>query len=243
MNRALLCSAVALAAASFATPAMADVVVLDFEGINSSYPSTNYANILEYYNGGLSSQGTTGTDHNVSFSDNALAICLNTLSGSCSNTSRGGLGDPGSQQGGLFFLSGEETFLNVLDGFTTGFSFNYVSLSFSGSVNVYDGLNGTGAVLATLLLDPNAGSCPGYSAGFCPFSPIGVTFSGTALSIGFGGVANQIVFDDVTFGSEIPGGGDNAVPEPATWAMMLMGFGVVGSAMRRRRREGRSALA
>jgi hypothetical protein len=24
------------------------------------------------------------------------------------------------------------------------------------------------------------------------------------------------------------------VPEPATWAMMIMGFGLVGSAMRRR---------
>jgi hypothetical protein len=28
---------------------------------------------------------------------------------------------------------------------------------------------------------------------------------------------------------------ENAVPEPATWAMMLMGFGVVGFALRRRR--------
>jgi hypothetical protein len=29
----------------------------------------------------------------------------------------------------------------------------------------------------------------------------------------------------------------NAVPEPATWAMMLVGFGMVGSAMRYRRRS------
>jgi PEP-CTERM motif len=28
-----------------------------------------------------------------------------------------------------------------------------------------------------------------------------------------------------------------AVPEPATWAMMLFGFGLVGSAMRRSRRS------
>jgi hypothetical protein len=27
-----------------------------------------------------------------------------------------------------------------------------------------------------------------------------------------------------------------AVPEPATWAMMVMGFGLVGGAMRRRRK-------
>lgn len=39
----------------------------------------------------------------------------------------------------------------------------------------------------------------------------------------------------------IPGGGGNnppgAVPEPATWAMMLLGFGAIGAAMRRRRQS------
>lgn len=31
------------------------------------------------------------------------------------------------------------------------------------------------------------------------------------------------------------GGGDDAVPEPATWAMMIAGFGLVGGALRRRK--------
>jgi len=241
MKRALLCGVAALAAASFATPAAADVVVLDFEGVNATYPS-GFAFIEDYYNGGTSSDGTSGTNYGVNFSANAQAICLNTIGTACSNTSRGGLGDPNSQQGGLFFLSGTETFLNYLSGFDTGFAFNYVSLTQPGTVNVYDGLNGTGNILATLLLSPNSGSCDGYSAGFCPFSPTGVAFSGTALSIGFGGVANQIVFDDITFGSDIPGG-NNGVPEPATWAMMLMGFGATGVAMRRRRRRDTMATA
>ena len=48
--------------------------------------------------------------------------------------------------------------------------------------------------------------------------PIGVNFLGTAQSIVFGGVANYVVFDDVTFGKSTPG-----IPEPATWAMLLMG--------------------
>lgn len=216
-----------------ATGAQAAVVSLNFEKINAAYPSTNYAQIEEFYNGGTSNQGTSGTNFGVSFGRNALAICLNTIGNTsgCSNTSRGGIGDPASQRGGLFFLNGSETFLNYAAGFTTGFSFNYVSVSFAGSVGVYDGLNGSGNLLATLNLSPNSGSCPGYSAGFCPFRAAGVNFAGTGRSIAFGGVANQIVFDDVTFGSSTPGG---AVPEPATWAMLITGFGLVGGAMRRR---------
>ena len=35
------------------------------------------------------------------------------------------------------------------------------------------------------------------------------------------------------------GGGTGAVPEPATWAMMLAGFGLMGAAMRRRSAEAR----
>lgn len=88
--------------------------------------------------------------------------------------------------------------MDIPAGFTTGFSFNYVSLFDSGSVSVYSGLDGTGTLLATIDLTPNAGSCPGYDAEFCPFSPIGVAFTGTAESIEFSGVANEIAFDDVT---------------------------------------------
>jgi hypothetical protein len=39
-------------------------------------------------------------------------------------------------------------------------------------------------------------------------------------------------FDDFTFN-----GTNGAIPEPGTWAMMLLGFGAVGFAMRRRRSE------
>lgn len=204
--------------------ANAAIVTLDFENINPSYPSGNNTQILDFYNGGLSSVSTTGTNYGVSFGDNALALCLNTLAGSCSNGSRGGIGEPTSQQGGLFFLSGSETYLNYAAGFDTGFSFNYVSLSFSGSVSVYDGLNGSGTVLATLNLSPNAGSCPGYGASYCPFTPTGVLFSGTAKSIAFGGVANQIAFDDVTFGSDTPGPGPQSVPGPLPIFGAAMGF-------------------
>lgn len=208
--------------------ASAAPVVLDFEGVNGTYPS-GYANVQGFYNGGTSSDGTSGTNYGIEFTSNALAICLNTPGIACSNTSRGGLA-PGSEKGALFFLDGSETYMNVAAGFDTGFSFYYTAINYSSSVSVYDGLNGTGNLLATLALPTTASGCSStYSAGFCPFVASGIAFAGTAKSVSFAGVANQVVFDDVTFGSVTPG-----VPEPSTYAMF--GIGLAGLALARRRR-------
>ena len=241
MRKSILFAALATSAA-VAAPANAAIVVLDFENIGV-YPNDNIQ-VLDYYNGGTSSIGTSGTNYGVSFGSNAETLCFVTPGGGCgTNTSRGGVGDPASQFAGLFFLSGSETFLNFAAGFTTGFSFNYAAAFQAGSVGVYDGLNGTGNLLATILLPVNTAGCGADFSfvDFCPFGPAGVAFGGTARSIAFGGVANQIVFDDITFGSDRPGPG--AVPEPATWAMMLVGFGAAGAALRRGRRRRSRELA
>jgi hypothetical protein len=240
MNRKQTLLYAALTATMIAAPASAAPVVLDFEDINPTYGVTGTP-ILEFYNGGTSNAGTSGPDLGVSFSRNALALCLNTPGTSCSNTSRGGLGDPNSQRGALVFLDGAETFLNYAAGFEDGFSFFYSAPGFTGSVGVYDGLNGSGNLLATLALDLTpGGQCDdSYSGGalYCPFVAAGVNFAGIARSISFAGTANFITFDDVTFGSATPGNPDNGVPEPATWAMMIGGMGAVGGAMRRRNRK------
>ncbi len=209
--------------------AQADVIVLNFEGINATYPS-GAANIYDFYNGGTSSDGTSGVDYGVEFTDNALAICLNTPGVVCSNTSRGGVA-PGSELGALFWLEGPETYMNYAAGFENGFSFNYAAPNTPGSVSVYAGLNGTGGLLATLDLGLTPATCGSeYSALYCPFVAAGVNFDGVAMSISFAGTANFIVFDDVTFGSAIPG-----IPEPSTYA--LFAAGLLGLAYTARRRS------
>ena len=215
MLKQLLLKAVGVfAALALAPQAMASVVVLDFTGVATTSNSTGVGG---FYNGGTSGDGNTGTNYGVEFSDNALAI--NSYNGCCEPNNPG--------QGILFFLSGGAVTLNYAAGFTTGFSFRYASNS-SAFIRVFDGLNGTGNLLATLSLANNFQS----GCGYCKWDNIGVSFGGIAKSIDFGGGANFVAYDDVTFGSATAGG----VPEPATWAMMLLGFGVIGGAMRHRRR-------
>jgi hypothetical protein len=217
------------------SPVSAASVVLKFEDINPAGAVSTA--IGDYYNGGISAAGTSGTNYGVSFSSNALALCMNTPGDFCSNTSRGGFGDPSSQKGGLIWLTGAETYLNYAAGFETGFSFFYSAPYFTGAVSVFDGLNGTGNVLGTIALGltTNGGCDASYSgsANYCPLVPVGVTFSGIAKSISFAGTANYIIYDDVTFGSATPGVPD--VPEPASWMMMIVGIGAVGATLRRRR--------
>ena len=221
----------ASALAGVAAPVAADVVTLNFEGIATSYPNDSNVGVLGFYNGGASSAGTTGTYYGVSFGVSAIAFCLNTLGATCSNVSRGGLGDPNSQRGGLWFRNDAQAFLNYSGGFTTGFSFYYSAIEEGGTIDVFDQPNGTGNILWRLTLPTTSSACSGFNASFCPFVAAGVAFQGTAMSIGFGGAARTVVFDDLTFGSATPGG---AVPEPATWAMLIMGFGAIGGTLRRR---------
>jgi len=79
-------------------------------------------------------------------------------------------------------------------------------------------------------------NCVGDPSGsFCNWTPVGVSFAGTARSIDFGGTANFTGFDDITFGSASPGQ-PTAVPEPAT--LLTFGAGLAALARKYRRKRG-----
>jgi VPDSG-CTERM motif len=137
------------------------------------------------------------------------------------------LTDPGNM---LFFLDSNAATMNVPAGFTTGFSFFYSAINNPGFVNVYDGLNGTGNILTTLNLPVTASDGGDPNGQFSPFVPFGVNFSGTALSVDFGGTANQIGFDDVTLGSSTPGN----VPDGGA-TLSLLGLAMSGLVMIKRK--------
>ncbi len=209
----------------------ADTIGLTFEGLKDS------EEVLNYYNGGTGSLGSgPGTNYGIAFSANSLAVIQNNAGGS------GNTGGEPSPPTALFFLSGAADTMDVAAGFTTGFSFYYSAVSSGGTINVYSGLDGTGTILATLTLPttPNdGGGCTGLGAGsnpganFCPFEPFGVTFSGTALSVDFGGTANQIAFDNITLGAAVPIG---STPEPASLFLLGGGLAALGLGHYRRRK-------
>jgi hypothetical protein len=72
-----------------------------------------------------------------------------------------------------------------------------------------------------------SGNQPGYAA-FLPFTFLPPSAGGPAFSSA--GYGNSVVYTDGFVSGSI-----TAVPEPATWAMMIAGFGLVGLGSRRAR--------
>lgn len=110
------------------------------------------------------------------------------------------------------------SFINFENQFTNYVKYRSTNLIYYGTeiVRVYSGLNGTGTLLKTY-------TYPGDEDR---------TYTRDHM-FRFGGRAQSLVFSDADFIMDYVETG--TVPEPSSWAMIILGFGVVGASMRRKR--------
>jgi PEP-CTERM motif len=205
-----------------AIAAQASVVTLTFEGLGDQ------EQVLNYYDAGFGGSGSgPGPAYGITFGADSLSIISQAAGGS------GNFDGAPTMPTILFFLTGPGDIMNVPAGFDTGFSFYYSSPGVGGSVTVYDQLGGMGNILATLALSTTPSGGPGCSGNYtyCPWVPVGVTFSGTAYSVNFSGTANYIGFDNITLGSGTPTPG---IPEPGTLVMFGSGLAGLAGVIRRK---------
>lgn len=172
----------------------------------------------------------------------------------------GALGQPTYVKFGVTFTSGDPSFVNLVTGANSsgniigkydetgvepGFgTFDWVHAAFDGVVgfvsvdlgdypSTFDG-EGDSETLFLNAFDINNLFIGGMVIDIGEYEPSYRTLSVSALGIksvafgsyaGFGG--SSVYADNFTFDSR-------AVPEPATWALMILGFGSVGVLLRRR---------
>jgi hypothetical protein len=211
--------------------AKADVVEMIFDGLVS--PTTGVAlladgdEVQNYFDGGEDSYGNTGPNYGVTFSDDATTYS-NAEAGNGTGTAPFG-GDPFGDTA-LTFVSGGSATMDVAgSGFSNGFSF-YYSADGQSTISIWDGPGGSGDLLQTLTLTVNTSACT-PSETFCPFTPLGVSFSGVAESVTFGNTVGLVAFDDFTLGSDIP-----ATSEPGALKMLGLGLVCLLAVSRKRRK-------
>jgi hypothetical protein len=183
----------------------------------------------------------------------AVAQAQVTIQGDPANTTVTGFsGSNGLLITGTGLAFGPFTLANVNDTFTT----NVLSVGTTeGTVNLFEDTNPRQISASFSFLNPadaNGSPVTGTTYGYIiPFTGCGVIFGGcgavnwsdtpTIFNFGDGG-SFSLLLHDASFGT--PGSANvqgtftyvtAPVPEPATWAMMLAGFGAVGFAMRRSR--------
>lgn len=249
LKKRLGAAAVAVLGMMFAGVAGAAPVVMNFDHMN---PQGEY--IDNYYNGGCGGSwngggiSCNGPNYGVTWMG---AVTWQNSGDSAVGNEPSPSGFMGAGYGwdpafsSVSCTSGNcDTYMNVVAGFTGGFSFFY-SDPYAGdnSIAVYSGLNGTGSVLATSTLPQTQAYCI-PSAPFSCWNPLGVVFSGTAQSVVFiggdanidGGGLHSLGFDNVTLGSATPVGAVTSVPEPAELGMFGFGMLLIGAFVGLRRR-------
>ena len=203
---------IASAVAVFAPGSAKAFVLLDYEGIG------NGAYINNFYNGGTDSQGNSGINYGVTFSQSALGLIAIDAGGN------GKFANEPSPSTIMFFL-GASPYMNYTSGFTQ-FSTFYSTDTAGAFLEFFTGANGNGISLGTLSLAINNPGTPPCSGGpdrvFCNFTSASIILSGTAQSVAFLGPANEIGYDNTIFNPQLA---PNSVPGPLPILGVAAAFG------------------
>ncbi len=138
------------------------------------------------------------------------------------------------------------TSMSIDGGSATPVALLWDSLSYTGPTGATVGVSGVDTSVLTFTfggdgwnpgesfrvhgVDPDAVDDPFYGATV-------LSLLGTKVTFGFSDSSSKVFsfVDDAAEGAGLKLNVSSAVPEPATWAMMIAGFGMVGSLIRRRR--------
>jgi hypothetical protein len=160
-------------------------VVLDFEGVRDD------SFVGSFYN------GVDGPNYGIVFG--------RTCNGLVDEDARGNanIANEPSPSTVLWFFGGEEDAYMTVHGGFTELSFQYAS-RYDATITVYDGLDGSGNVLASVLI-PKTGICGQDGIPACGdptgeygiWLPLTVPFSGVAKSVRFTGPLKFVMIDDV----------------------------------------------
>lgn len=213
-------------------------------------------------NGGFETGDYTGWSTNVQAgSSGNLTVIANGANGPISNSATqvnagGGAFVSMTDQGGPGAYDLRQSFLVPLGATSVILTFDHVATDWSGSGGIVDpiGLDFTGPanqharvdllvgtaaafstapadILATFYLGVDAGTPASWTTSITN-NITGFVTPGQSYIIRFGQVDNQLFFNQGVDNVSVFAAG---IPEPATWAMLISGFGMIGFAARRRR--------
>ncbi len=212
MNRSSLRGCLLAALLSSFAPQLSATTILTFSGLSDG------EQLLNFYNGGTGSLGSSFYDYGITFSPGTIAYVDSDVGGT------GNFANAPSPWGAIFSTTGFIRF-NVSPGFTEALRFYYVTYNGgpSGSVSIFSGLNETGQLLSSATLNPPTQNCPGNPQGsyYGCWQLVELPFSGTARSVVFQSPVLKFGLDSLAL--TLPAlelTQTSATPEPASFALV-----------------------